>query len=74
MQGTIAVSNSTADALAMSSRKTDTAISLAGGATGNALGTSYGKVTHSLKKSAQGVGRFLGGGGSDAKPEAKPQP
>jgi dihydroxyacetone kinase DhaKLM complex PTS-EIIA-like component DhaM len=58
----------------MSNRKTDTAISLAGGGTGNALGTSYGKVTHSLKKSAHEVGRFLRGDGDGAKPEAKPQP
>ncbi len=74
VQATIAMSNTTADALAMSNRKTDTAISLAGGATGNALGTSYGKVTHALKKSARGVGRFLHGDASGANPEAKPQP
>lgn len=74
VQGTIAVSNTTADALAMSNRKTDTAISLAGGATGNALGTSYGKVTHSLKKSARNVGKFLHGDSGGEKPETQPKP
>lgn len=60
-QATIAVAGSTANALAMSNRKTDTAISLARNDTGNALDTSYGKVVHSLQKSARGVGRFLHG-------------
>lgn len=60
-QATIAVSNSTADALGTSNRKTDAAISLAGGATGNALGTTYEKVTHALRQSAKGIGRTLHG-------------
>jgi hypothetical protein len=60
-QATIAASGSAADALAMSKGKTDTAIILAGDDTGNALGSTYGKVTHSLKKSVRGVGRFVRG-------------
>ncbi len=61
-QATIAAAGSTADALAMSNRKTDTAISLARNDTGNALDTSYAKVVHSLQKSARSVDRFLHGG------------
>jgi hypothetical protein len=60
-QGTIAVSNSTVDALAIGNRKTDTAISLAGNATGSALATTYSKVKHSLKRSAGGAGHVPGG-------------
>lgn len=62
MEATIAAGGSTEDALAMSEGKTDTAISLAGDDTGNALDNTYGKVTHSLKKSVRAVGRFLRGG------------
>ena len=61
-QATIAAGGSTADALAMSNRKTDTAISLAGDKTGNALDLSYDKVARSLRNSARNVGRFLNGG------------
>ena len=60
-QATIAAGGDTIDALAMSNRKTDTALSLAQDATGNALDTSYSKVVHSLQQSAQGVSRFLHG-------------
>jgi hypothetical protein len=68
-QATIAAGGSTADALAMSNRKTDTAISLASDKTGNALDVSYGKVVQSLRKSAANVGRFLNGGHG---PKAEP--
>ncbi|HEX4284288.1 MAG TPA: hypothetical protein VHZ28_04300 [Terracidiphilus sp.] len=68
-QATIAAGGSTADALAMSDRKTDTAISLAGDATGNALETTYSKVTRSLKTSAHNVGCFLKAGCGAAKKE-----
>ena len=61
-QATIAAGGSTADAMAMSNRKTDTALSLAGDATGNALNVSYGKVARSLRNSAKNVERFLNGG------------
>jgi hypothetical protein len=61
-QATIAAGSSTADALAMSNRKTDTAISLAGDATGNALDVTCSKVARSLRISARNVGRFLNGG------------
>ena len=60
-QATIAAGGSTADALAMSNRKTDTAISLAGDKTGNALDLTYDKVAGSLRNSARNVGRFLNG-------------
>jgi hypothetical protein len=58
-QGTIAVANTTAGALATSNQKTDSAVSAAGDATGNALNTSYRNVTRSLHKSARNVGKFL---------------
>jgi len=58
-QGTIAVSATTLDALAASNRNTDSAISLAGDSTGNALGKSYRNVRHALRASANGVGKFL---------------
>jgi hypothetical protein len=74
MQATIAAGGTTADALSMSNRKTDSALSLAGDDTSNALGTSYGKVTHALKKSAHNVGRFLHGDEEPAKQDPKPQP
>jgi hypothetical protein len=60
-QATIAAGNSTAEALGTGNRDTDAAISLAGGATGNALGTTYGKVTQALKQSVHGVGHALHG-------------
>ena len=66
-QSTIAAGGSTAGAIALANRKTDTAISTAGGATGSSLGTTYDKVTESLKKSARGVGRFLRGDLRDTK-------
>ncbi|MFZ1013351.1 MAG: hypothetical protein WCC26_07415 [Terracidiphilus sp.] len=62
MEATIAAGGSTEGALAMGEGKTDTAISLAADDAGNAIGNTYGKVTHSLKKSARAVGRFLRGG------------
>jgi hypothetical protein len=73
-QATIAASGSAADALAMSKGKADTAISLAGDDTGNALGSTYGKVTRSLKKSVLGVGRFVRGGTDRRKSGTPPQP
>lgn len=69
-QATIAAGASAEDALTMSEGKTDTAISLAGDDTGNALGNTYGKVTRSLKKSVRGVGRFLRGGTHTPKRDA----
>ena len=61
VQATIAVSDTTFGALATSNRKTDTAISTAGDATGNALDTTYKNVKHALGRSVQGVGNFLRG-------------
>ncbi|HVZ83689.1 MAG TPA: hypothetical protein VG893_08435 [Terracidiphilus sp.] len=69
-QATIAAGGVTADALAMSNRKTDTALSLASNDTGNALDTSYGKVVRSLQKSAHGVSRFLHGDLGKPRPQA----
>ncbi|MGB6191298.1 MAG: hypothetical protein WBF42_02435 [Terracidiphilus sp.] len=60
-QATIAAGGATADALAMSDRKTDTALTLAQDTTGNALDNTYDSVVRSLQKSAQGVSRFLHG-------------
>jgi len=72
-QATISAGGSTADALATSNRKTDTALSLAGDNTGNALDASYDKVTRSLHNSARNVGRFLSGGnGAKTKPVGSP--
>jgi hypothetical protein len=75
-KATIAAGGSTADSIALANRKTDTAISTAGGATGSSLGTTYDKVSQSLKKSASGVGRFLRGELRDPKashpPHAEP--
>jgi len=66
-QGTIAASVSTMDAIATGNRETDTAISLAGDSTGNALGNSYRSVKRALEKSAHGLGDFLA-----PKPAPKP--
>lgn len=60
-QATIAAGGSTANALAMSDRKTDAALSVASDSTGDALETTYSKVGHALKQSARNVGRFLHG-------------
>jgi len=58
-QSAIAAGGATVDALGTSQRNTDTAISLAGDATGSALGKTYRGVTGALGKSARGVGWFL---------------
>ena len=58
-QSTIAAGGSTADALATSSRKTDSALAGAGDSTEDALDTSYRNVTRALGKSAHNVGKFL---------------
>jgi hypothetical protein len=58
-QHAIAAGDSTIDALVTSNQNTDTAISTAGGHTGNALDKTYRDVTHSLGVSARNVGRFL---------------
>jgi len=67
-QAAIAAGNSTADALAMSNRKTDTAISLAEDKTGNALEATHAKVKRSLRRSARNVWNFLNGGGAKKEP------
>ncbi len=67
-RATIGVANTTTDSLALSNQKTDAALDVAGTATGNALGTSYGKVSGALRKSAHGVGRFLGVPSAQQKP------
>jgi hypothetical protein len=59
-QSTIAAGDSTIDALVVSNQNTDTAISTAGDATGNALDRSLVKVKHALGASSRGVGKFLG--------------
>jgi hypothetical protein len=64
-QSTIAAGDSTIDALALSNQNTDVAISTAGGATGNALNTTYGNVKHALGASVHSVGKFLGLGSRD---------
>lgn len=72
-QAAILAGNSTVDALALSHRKTDTAISIAGDHTGNALTKSYGATTHAITKSLRSTGRFLlGGKASGAKDKAAP--
>ncbi len=58
-QATIAAGGSTVSALGTSQRNTDSAISLAGDATGGALGKTYRGVTGALGKSTRGVGWFL---------------
>lgn len=67
-QAAIAAGISTADALEMSNRKTDTAISLAEDKTGNALATTHAKVKRSLRNSARNVWIFLSGGGAKKAP------
>ena len=64
-QSRIAAGDSTIDALALSNQNTDVAISTAGGATGNALNTTYGNVKHALGASVHSVGKFLGLGSRD---------
>jgi hypothetical protein len=71
-QATIAAGGTTADALAMSNRKTDTALSLASDKTGNALDVSYDKVSRSLRKSAENVRQFLYGGREPKNDVSKP--
>lgn len=74
-QATIAAGGATVDSLAMSNRKTDTALTLAQDDTGNALDKSYDSVVRSLQKSAQGVGLFLRGDlGKPRTPSTAPAP
>lgn len=61
VQAAIAAGSSTADALDKSNRKTDTAILLAEGKTGNALDATHDKVKRSLRSSARNAWRFLSG-------------
>jgi hypothetical protein len=68
-QSTIAAGDSTIDALVASDQNTNTAISTAGGATGNALDKTYGSVKHALRMSVHGVGKFLGHVTGDAPPQ-----
>jgi hypothetical protein len=58
-QATLAAGDSTLDALATSNKNTDTAVSIAGDATGRAIGKTYRDVKHSLGISAHGVGKFF---------------
>jgi hypothetical protein len=71
-QSTIAAGGSTADALAISSRKTDSALAGAGDSTEDALDTSYRNVTRALGKSAHNVGKFLHLDPSPAEAPKKP--
>lgn len=64
-QVTIAAGGTTIDALAMSDRKTNTALVIAGNHTGNALDKSYGAVKNALGTSWKNTGRFLHGGGKE---------
>src|SRR5882757_2985364 len=59
VQGTIAAGGSTIGALGTSSRNTDTAITLSGAATGDALQRSYKNVKHSLGRSLRNTEKFL---------------
>lgn len=59
MQGTIAVSGLTANALANSGQDTIDALSLGEGSTSNALKTSYQNTVHALSKTARSVGKAL---------------
>jgi hypothetical protein len=80
VQGVIAVSGSTGEAIARSGANTTAAISLAGGSTGdaisitesstgNALEKSYHKTVHALVLSGQHVGNALGLTKMPSKPE-----
>jgi hypothetical protein len=66
-QGTIAVSNKTANAIATGNRDTDSAISLAKDSTGKALSKSYQNVKRFLRRTAQS-------GDKNAQPDAEPKP
>ena len=68
-QSTIAAGGSTIDTLESSNQNTDTAISTAGGATGNALDKTFGSVKHALGESVRGVGKFLGHATGGAPPQ-----
>ena len=68
-QSTIAAGDSTIDALVSSNQNTDSAISTAGDATGNALDKTYGHVKHALGASARNVRKFLGHRTADAPPQ-----
>lgn len=61
-QVTIAAGGTTVDALAMSDRKTNTALVIAGNHTGNALDKSYDAVKNALGASWKNAGQFLHGG------------
>ncbi len=69
-QAAVAAGGATIDALAIGDRKTDTALSLAQDATGNAIDASYDNVVHSLQKSTRNVNRFLHGNLGKPKPKA----
>ena len=58
-RATIAVSNSTADAIALGNRSADTALSLASASAGSALGKTYKNVKHALGVSTRAVGKAL---------------
>jgi hypothetical protein len=59
MQGTVAISSLTADALTNSGNNTASAISLSQASTENALRKSYKNTTHALGTSARHVGKAL---------------
>ncbi|MBS1816154.1 MAG: hypothetical protein JSS87_14885 [Acidobacteria bacterium] len=61
-QATIAAGSTTIDALAMSDRKTNTALVIATDHTSNALDKSYGAVKGAIGTSLKNTGRFLRGG------------
>jgi hypothetical protein len=65
-QGVIAISDSTADALATSGDNTITAISVAGDSTSNALEKSYRKTVRALGSSQRRIG-------NDERPKSKPE-
>lgn len=60
MQGVIAISSSTEQAIAGSGANTSAAIAVARDDTGGALGTSYRKTRGALGKAVHGVGKALG--------------
>lgn len=60
MQGVIAISATTEEAIGTGGRNTSSAISIGKESTGNALGKSYRKTIHALGTSAHHVGKALG--------------
>ncbi|MDE1162608.1 MAG: hypothetical protein PW792_11770 [Acidobacteriaceae bacterium] len=71
-QGVIAVSGTTAGAIALGGDDTGAALSLADDKTSNALGTSYHKTKHALGLSMKNVGKALRMSSGDKKDPATP--